>query len=162
MGDLPHISEVDSAEKFYRVVHEANESLRNDKVLAYLNQTGLINYNEQKQCENGHVMDLKKSKKTDGWWWRCSPKGCQKTKSLRAGTFFFENKIQLWQVLILIFNFAFEFLNTTVAQLVGVSAHTIAAYKRRLILIILTIFNKNGIKIGGPDKIVEIDESLFI
>ena len=62
MGDLPHISVVDSAEKFYRVVHEANESLRNDKVLAYLNQTGLINYNEQKQCENGHVMDLKKSK----------------------------------------------------------------------------------------------------
>ena len=162
MGDLPHISEVDSAEKFYRVVHEANESLRNDKVLAYLNQTGLINYNEQKQCENGHVMDLKKSKKTDGWWWRCSPKGCQKTKSLRAGTFFFENKIQLWQVLILIFNFAFEFLNTTVAQLVGVSAHTIAAHKRRLRLIILTIFNKNGIKIGGPGKIVEIDESLFI
>ena len=162
MGDLPHISEVDSAEKFYRVVHEANESLRNDKVLAYLNQTGLINYNEQKQCENGHVMDLKKSKKTDGWWWRCSPKGCQKTKSLRAGTFFFENKIQLWQVLILIFNFAFEFLNTTVAQLVGVSAHTIAAYKRRIRLIILTIFNKNGIQIGGPGKIVEIDESLFI
>ena len=91
MGDLPHISEVDSAEKFYRVVHEANESLRNDKVLAYLNQTGLINYNEQKQCENGHVMDLKKSKKTDGWWWRCSQKECQKTKSLRAGTFFYNN-----------------------------------------------------------------------
>ena len=45
MEDLPHISRVDSAEKFYRVVHEANISLRNDKVLTYLNQTGLINYN---------------------------------------------------------------------------------------------------------------------
>ena len=57
MGDLPDIFVVDSAEKFYRVVLEANKSLRNEKVLAYLNQTGLVNYNEQKQCENGHVMD---------------------------------------------------------------------------------------------------------
>ena len=59
MGDLPHISEVDSAEKFYRVVHEANESLRNDKVLAYLNQTGLINYNEQKQLYNQQYPEQK-------------------------------------------------------------------------------------------------------
>jgi hypothetical protein len=60
-------------------------------------------------------MDLNKNNKTNGWWWRCSPKGCQKTKSIRLGTFFFENKIQLWQVLILIFNFACEFLNITVS-----------------------------------------------
>ncbi len=43
---------------------------------------------------------------------------------------FFENKIQLWQVLVLIFYFAFEFLNTTVSQLVGVSDVTVA-YKKR-------------------------------
>ena len=101
MRDLPHIAEVDSPNKFYRVVYEENDSLRNDKVLAYLNQTGLVNYNDQKQCENGHNMDLKKNNKTNGWWWRCAPKGCQKTKSVRVGTFFFVDKIQLWQVLVL-------------------------------------------------------------
>ncbi len=37
-----------------------------------------------------------------------------------------------------------------------------AAYKRRLRLIILTMFNKNDIRIGGEGRIVEIDESLFI
>ena len=57
MRDLPHIAEVDSPNKFYRVVYEENDSLRNDKVLAYLNQTGLVNYNDQKQCENGHNMN---------------------------------------------------------------------------------------------------------
>ena len=62
----------------------------------------------------------------------------------------------------IIFNFAFEFLNTTINQLVGVSANTIAAYKRRLRLILLTIYNKNHIKLGGEGKVVEIDESLFI
>ena len=58
MGELPLIAVVDSADKFYRVVHEENDSLRNDKVLAYLNQTGLINCNQLKQRENGFV---------DGW-----------------------------------------------------------------------------------------------
>ena len=88
MEESPHIAVVDSVDKCYRVIHEENNSLRNDKVLAYLNQTGSFNYNQSKQCENGHNMGLKKSKKTDGWWWSCSPKGCQNTKNVRAGTFF--------------------------------------------------------------------------
>ena len=74
---------------------------------------------------------------------------------------FFENRLQLFQVLLIIFNFAFEFLYTAINQLVGVSANTIAAYKRRLRLILLTIYNKNHIKLGGEGKVVEIDESLF-
>ena len=37
--------------------------MRNDKVLAYLNKTGLVNFNKQKQCENGHSMYLKKTQK---------------------------------------------------------------------------------------------------
>ena len=114
MEELPHIPLVDSTNKFYNVVYEEDEKRRSYKVLAYLNQTGLIDYSQEKLCQNGHPMAIRKSSITDGWWWRCSPKGCQKTKSIRAGTFFFENKLQLFQVLLLVFNFAFEFLNTTV------------------------------------------------
>ena len=163
MDDLPHIAVVDTPTKFNNVVYEEDEALKKNKVLAYLNQIGFISYNDNKQCPNGHAMSLRKVKKTDGWWWRCSPKNCQKTKSIRAGTFFFESKIHLWEVLLLIFNFAFEFLNTTTRNLVGtVSTHTIGNYKRRLRLIILTMFNKKNIKLGGEGRIVEIDESLFI
>jgi hypothetical protein len=163
MEDLPQIAAVDSPTKFFSVVYEENETSRKNKVLAYLNQIGFINYNGNKQCLNGHATSLKKVKKTDGWYWRCSTKGCQKTESIRAGTFFFESKIFIWEILLVIFNFAFEFLNTTTHNLVRtVSAHTIAAYKRRLRLIILTMFNKRDIKLGGEGRIVEIDESLFI
>ena len=162
MEELPHIPIVDSPNRFYQVVYEEDDKRRKDKVLAYLNQTGLIDYTQEKRCENDHLMTIRKSPKIDGWWWRCAPKGCQKTKSIRTGTFFFENRLQLFQVLLIIFNFAFEFLNTTINQLVGVSANTIAAYKRRLRLILLTIYNKNHIKLGGEGKVVEIDESLFI
>ena len=61
-------------------------------------------------------------------------KACQKSQSIRIGTFFNENRQT--PTLVLIFNFAFEFLNTTVSQLANVSAQTISGCKRRLRLII--------------------------
>ena len=68
MDGLPHIPIVDSTNKFYRVVYEDDETIRKYKVLDFLNQTGLIDYNQNKQCENGHLMAIKKNTKTDGWW----------------------------------------------------------------------------------------------
>jgi transposase-like protein len=161
MGDLPQIARVDNVEKLMQIVY-ADESTRKDKTLAYLNQTELIDYNANRLCDNGHQLTLKKNTKTDGWWWRCSTKGCQQTKSIRLGTFFNESRLAITQVLLLVLNFAFEFLNTTMYQISGIAVHTVAAYKRRLRLIILTMFNKNDIRIGGEGRIVEIDESLFI
>ena len=43
-----------------------DEKLRTDKVLAYLNQTGIIDYTQGKLCENDHPMKLRKSPKIDG------------------------------------------------------------------------------------------------
>ena len=103
MENLPQIEAIDSTNKFFSVVYEGDEIVKQNKVMAYINQIGLINYNEHKQCSNGHNMTLKPVPKTDGWWWRCSPKSCQKTNSIRAGTFFFKSKILLWQLLLLIF-----------------------------------------------------------
>ena len=114
---LPQITLVDSAVKLNQIIYEADESLQNDRVLAYLNQVGLINYNDEKECVNGHLMELKKVKRADGWWWRCGQKGCQKSESIRKGTFFYDGKIKIWVVLLMIFNFAFESLNTTTRQL---------------------------------------------
>jgi hypothetical protein len=102
MEDLPQIAAVDRPTKFFNVVYEENETSRKKKVLANLNQIGFINYNSNKQCLNGHATSLKKVNKTDGWYWRCSTKGCQKTVSIRAGTFFFESKILIWEILLLI------------------------------------------------------------
>ena len=161
MGDLPQIARVDNVEKLMQIVY-ADESTRKDKTLAYLNQTEIIDYNANRLCDNGHQLTLKRNTKTDGWWWRCSTKGCQQTKSIRLGTFFNESRLAITQVLLLVLNFAFEFLNTTMYQISGIAVHTVAAYKRRLRLIILTMFNKNDIRIGGEGRIVEIDESLFI
>ena len=40
---LPQITLVDFAVKLNQIIYEADESFQNDKVLAYLNQVGLIN-----------------------------------------------------------------------------------------------------------------------
>ena len=132
---LPQITLVDSAVKLNQIIYEADESLQNDKVLAYLNQVGLINYNDEKECVNGHLMELKKVKRADGWWWRCGQKGCQTSESIRKGTIFYDGKIKIWVVLLMIFNFAFEYLNTTTRQLVGISVQTVSNYKKWLSLI---------------------------
>ena len=71
MEDLPQIARVESAVKLNNIIYETNEKSQKDKVLGYLNQVGLINYNGNKECSNGHRMQLKKNTKTDGWWWRC-------------------------------------------------------------------------------------------
>ena len=61
---LPQITLFDSAVKLNQIIYEADESLQNNKVLAYLNQVGLINYNDKKECVNGTPMELKKNKKS--------------------------------------------------------------------------------------------------
>ena len=47
MDGLPHIPIVDSTNKFYKVVYEDDETIRKYKVLAFLNQTGLIDFNQE-------------------------------------------------------------------------------------------------------------------
>ena len=49
MTNLPQIEAIDSTNKFFSAVYEGDEILRQNKVMAYINQIGLINYNEHKQ-----------------------------------------------------------------------------------------------------------------
>ena len=47
-------------------------------------------------CRCGTTMRLRPNKRlTDGWWWKCPVREFQKSKSVRTGTFFFENKLNL-------------------------------------------------------------------
>ena len=80
MEELPNVPIIDSANKFYQVVYEQDEKVRNDKAMAYINQTGLIDFTQEKRCENDYPMTLRKNLKIDGWFWRCAPKGCQKNQ----------------------------------------------------------------------------------
>ena len=63
------------------------KTIKKKKVKAYLNQKGFIKYKDNKQCLYGHATSHKNFNKTDECFWCCSTKGCQKSVSIRAGTF---------------------------------------------------------------------------
>ena len=56
MKELPYVPIVDSANKFYQVEYEQDEKVSKDKAMAYINQTGLIDFTQEKRCENDHPM----------------------------------------------------------------------------------------------------------
>ena len=59
-------------------------------MIAYLNQRGMLDYDKAMICRCGTTMRLRPNKRlTDGWWWKCPVRECQKSKSVRTGTFFF-------------------------------------------------------------------------
>ncbi len=70
MNRLHSLTIVNLANKFKNVIYDKDESRRKNNVLAYLNQIGHLNYNEQ--VKNGHKISLRPSKKlgkksSDGW-----------------------------------------------------------------------------------------------
>ena len=85
MEDVSQIGAVDTPTKFFNVVYEENDQEKKSK--AYLNQKGFIKYKDNKQCLYGHATSHKNFNKTDECFWCCSTKGCQKSVSIRAGTF---------------------------------------------------------------------------
>ena len=150
---------VNSLAQFQQIVLNEDKA----KTFDLLKQFDLIKHNGIKKCNKGHVMEIKEFRnRTDGYVWRCGKKGCQTHKSIRENTFFANGKIKIWQILMIIFNWVAEFMQKTSMQILDVHRNTISNYHKKIRLIILRQLNKNEIKIGGLNKIVEIDESLFV
>ena len=150
---------VNSLAQFQQIILNEDKA----KTFDLLKQFDLIKHNGIKKCNKGHVMEIKEFRnRTDGYVWRCGKKGCQTHKSIRENTFFANGKIKIWQILMIIFNWVAEFMQKTSMQILDVHRNTISNYHKKIRLIILRQLNKNEIKIGGLNKIVEIDESLFV
>jgi transposase-like protein len=113
-----------------------------------------------KYCPKGHLLTVREAKsRPDGYELRCS---CKSHKTIRENSFFYDTKIRIWQVLYILYNFAFEFMNYRASDtLVRVGKETVSLYKKRIRAIILESFKRHEQKIGGIGKTVEVDESLF-
>ena len=110
-------------------------------IVTYLQGKQLLATN--KTCTCGTAMNLgKKSDISDGLIFRCP--SCKTTKSLRDSSFFSKSKLTLQKWLVLIYWWVRQYPVTDAAQEVC-STKLIAT----------------TIKLEGPGKIVQIDESLF-
>ena len=97
--------------------------------------------------------------KRKGDCWICIKKACSKTVSIFKGSFFQNSKIKCSEVL----HIAYLWLNKVpagaIATMTGHSNHTISSYKKHLNQLAADNVNVHGCVIGGPNIVVEVDES---
>uniref|UniRef100_A0A0K2TUX6 Putative LOC101846883 [Aplysia californica] n=1 Tax=Lepeophtheirus salmonis TaxID=72036 RepID=A0A0K2TUX6_LEPSM len=92
--------------------------------------------------------------------WRCT-KHKTVRKTLRHGSFFERSKLDLSQLLLLLHLWVFETSIKDCATLTKIDKNTIIEWYRSIRQVCSDPIITSSYKIGGPGKIVQIDESLF-
>lgn len=136
-----------------------------DRLIQWLFQLGLfleLSGVSCKYCDKGRF-GLRKdlSFSTDQCCWRCSNKACGKKVSIRHGSWFSNSNLPLETIILLTYFWVYRVEQAFVEHELAISHTTIVDwynFSREVCICVLENFSK---KIGGPGKIVEIDESKF-
>ena len=102
-----------------------------------------------------------KSNVTDGFVWRCKCKGCKTTVSARDGSFFEKSKLPMSKLLHCIYLWALETSIVSATAQLAVSVKTLVDFYNFLREVCSAALIRNPVQLGGPGRIVQIDESLF-
>ena len=106
-------------------------------------------------------MQLKERKGiSDGWSWRCNCRG-NPYKSVRHGSFFARAKVTLQLYILTIYLWSKTYTIKLAADNTGLTEKTIAQIYIFLREVASGQLLAVPVQLGGPGKIVEIDESLF-
>lgn len=130
-----------------------------DNLVSYLQHRQLLA--DSQTCVNcGIPMSLRKKLDiSDGLIFRCGI--CKTTKSLRAGSFFHKSKLTLQKWLVLLYWWVRDYPVSDAAQEAQVGRDTTINVYQWLREVCSTKLLSMPIRLGGPGKIVQIDESLF-
>lgn len=96
----------------------------------------------------------------DKFGWRCTK--CCKRVTLRSGTFFEGIRISFIFMFRLISHWALQTRQVDQVDLIEIDRKTVGSFQQRLRQVANVAMARSDIKLGGPGRIVEIDESLFI
>ena len=97
----------------------------------------------------------------DGYTWRCKNPACRKMLSIRHDSFFEKSKLSLRTWLHTLYLWDVDTPNKTTAQALGISERvTVDAYNFIHDVCSWKLL-QTPIKLGGPGKIIQINESLF-
>ena len=131
---------------------------RIDQQIAFLQQKGLLASNKTCSCSTPMLL-RPKSDISDGQIFQCP--SCKTTKSIRAGSFFSKSKLPLQKWLILLYWWIRQYPVTDAAEEAQVSRETAINIYQWLREVCTTTLLTTPILLGGPQKVVQIDESLF-
>lgn len=111
----------------------------------------------QRICKGGHEMSLSESR------WRCCKKECRTEIGLRVGNFYEGSRLQFTTSLRFIYLWAYELTSIELCKReLAMSDETTVDWSNYMRNVCVThLLAKPTRLIGGENKIVEIDESLF-
>ena len=106
-------------------------------------------------------MDMVKRSGNDGKTWQCG-RPCETRESIRKDTFFSQSNLRLATIVEFIYAWSYEELTYKKAQReFKMGTHAFVDWKMFLRDLCAEHFIRNPVQIGGPGRIVEIDESVF-
>lgn len=106
------------------------------------------------------IMKFVARKGLDDYGWRCN--FCGNRKSLRAGSLFEGLRLPIVFLFKLILHWVLQSKYQNLQTMFNCSRQFIYEFFHRLRYLSLKDYDRENVKLGGPGKIVEIDESLFM
>ena len=130
-------------------------------VIQYMEQKHLLS--SAKQCPVCTTpMDFQtRSDISDGYRWRCPDTTCRKCVTVRENSFFEKSRLALKKWLVLIYWWARQYPVSDACEEAQVTAKTAVDVYQWLREVCATTLLQTQIMLGGPSRVVQIDESLF-
>ena len=133
-----------------------------DRARDFCFQRGILNSNVCCRSCSAPMQLIKcaTSKSPDGYIWRCSP--CRSFQSLRHGSVLSAKKISFSLFLLLLHALSFvTSTNVDVANYTGLTEKSVGEWRKIIHRYVEHWISCNSVAIGGPGKIIEIDEAKF-
>ena len=113
------------------------------------------------RCANGRINLRQDKSMPDGQIWRCSNRRCTAKLPIRKYAFFSGSHLSLAQVTKLIYYWTYRYPIEIAVHETSISEKTVIDFYNFCREVCVVLLEKHSEKIGGPGKIVEVDESKF-
>ena len=129
-----------------------------EEAINFLQQKGVLP--KRRVCANGHEMKLSIGKQVR---WRCTTRACTAEVNMRVGNWLEGSKLPFVTILRFLYCWVREYTSIEYCKHeLGMSDETTCDWSSYMRDVCVNYLIAKSVKlIGGPDKIVEIDESLF-
>ncbi|KFD59948.1 hypothetical protein M514_27867, partial [Trichuris suis] len=131
-----------------------------DTAIRFLQEKGILH--QQRLCTRGHAMKLTVEGNGKAPRWRCRKAQCRIEVSLRTGTWFHGQMLDFRTAILLIYSWSNDYCSTKFcSKELGLSANCSVSWKRLLREVATESLLSNPLVIGGPNRTVEVDETLY-
>lgn len=126
--------------------------------IQFLQQHGIVH--NMRRCTYNHIMTLSLTDRQDRW--RCRQGTCQQDIPVRQGTWLQGSRLSYRQIVLFIYCWSKELNSIRFCETeLEISKSSVIDWNHYLREVCADTLINNPIVIGGPNTIVEIDESLF-